>query len=316
MRIAYIINPAAGSGRAMGVWQRLVARHPEIEQDALVTQGPGDAVRIVPMAVAQGYDAVVAVGGDGTLHEVLNGALDSPVVPAIGVIPAGTGNDFARSISFPRDPERAYQACLVGRAEPIDVGLVNGRPFINVAGFGFDAAVAEEVTRRSSKGGTGTIPYLLAVLSQLRRFRPRPLDLAADGEDRSGPILFGAVGNGSTYGGGMKICPHARVDDGMLDLCLGGDLGPIETLFNLAKVFTGSHLSHPKCQYQKVHKVVVDGDPSVRVHADGQLLGSLPVTFDIRPRAIRFLVGPEFAPSVPGRETPEPPASGQLGLDA
>lgn len=297
MRIAYIVNPVAGSGRAWAVWRRLVAKHPEIERDAMITQGPADAERIVPAAVEKGYDAVVAVGGDGTLHEVLNGALGSPRVPSIGVIPAGTGNDFSRSVGLPRDPEQAYRTCLLGRAEPIDVGLVNGRAFINVAGFGFDAAVAHEVAQRSNRGATGAIPYLLAVFNQLRHFRPRELRLEVDGHVRSGRLLMGAVGNGSTYGGGMKICPHARVDDGTLDLFIGGDFGPFETLVNLVRVFMGSHITHPKCHYQKAWKIVVDGDPSVRVHADGQLLGSLPVTFEVRPRAVRFLMSPDFQPS-------------------
>jgi len=316
VKIAYIVNPVAGSGRSWSVWQRLVARHPELERDAVVTQGPHDAERLAQEAADKGYEAVVAVGGDGTLHEVLNGALQSRRTPAVGVIPAGTGNDFARSATLPRDPERAYQVCRLGRAEPIDVGLVNGRAFINVAGFGFDAAVAEEVIRRSVEGGksgSGAIPYLLAVFNQLRTFRPRELRIEVDGHAETSRVLFGAVGNGSTYGGGMKICPHAKVDDGVLDLFIGGDLGPFETLINLAKVFRGSHVHHPKCRYQKAWKVVVDGDPSVRVHADGQLMGALPVTVEVRPRAIRFLMSPEFTP------TPAAAAGGesrQLRLDA
>src|SRR5690606_38700939 len=184
VKIAYIVNPVAGSGRSWSVWQRLVARHPELERDAVVTQGPHDAERLAQEAADKGYEAVVAVGGDGTLHEVLNGALQSRRTPAVGVIPAGTGNDFARSATLPRDPERAYQVCRLGRAEPIDVGLVNGRAFINVAGFGFDAAVAEEVIRRSVEGGktgSGAIPYLLAVFNQLRTFRPRELRIEVDG---------------------------------------------------------------------------------------------------------------------------------------
>src|SRR5690606_18260107 len=97
-----------------------------------------------------------------------------------------------------------------------------------------------------------------------------------------GPVLFGAVGNGSTYGGGMRICPRARVDDGALDLCIAGDLGRLETLANLVKVFRGAHLNHPKCSYRRARHIVVDGDPSILVHADGQLIGRLPVTFEMR----------------------------------
>src|SRR5690606_28282633 len=105
---------------------------------------------------------VVAVGGDGTLHEVVNGAVAAEPVPTVGILPCGTGNDFARSFRLPREPEEALRACTGGTTALIDLGRLNGRLFINVAGFGFDAAVAEEVTRRAQQGAkaTGTIPYL------------------------------------------------------------------------------------------------------------------------------------------------------------
>lgn len=294
MQIAYIVNPIAGSGRAQRVWAKLAARHPHVAEHAHFTRGPGHGEEIAAQLAEEGCEAVVAVGGDGTLHEVLNGVLRATSKPCVGVIPAGTGNDFARSVSLPRDPEKALEVCQRGQAEPIDVGLVNGRAYINVAGFGFDAAVAEEVASRSNKGATGPIPYLMAVLHQLITFRPRQLSIHMDDQVIEAPVLFGAVGNGSTYGGGMKICPRARVDDGLLDLCVAGDFGPFETLVNLLKVFRGSHVTHPKCQYFRAQRVVVDGDPSVRVHADGQLLGGLPVTFEILPQAVRFLMGPAF----------------------
>lgn len=313
MKIAYIVNPTAGSGRAERVWARLAANHPQIAKEAHFTRAPGDGEEMAAKLVAAGCEALVAVGGDGTLHETLNGALRSSPNPLIGIIPAGTGNDFARSVSLPRDPERALAICLSGEAQPIDVGLVNGRAYINVAGFGFDAAVAEEVASRSVKGATGPIPYLMAVFHQLKTFRPRPLSIRFDDQVIEAPVLFGAVGNGSTYGGGMKICPHARVDDGALDLCLAGDLGPVETLVNLVKVFRGLHLDHPKCSYHRAQKIVVEGDPLVRVHADGQLLGNLPATFEIRPQAIRFLMGPASTPAHP---RPESRLERDLRLDA
>ena len=314
MKTAYIINPAAGLGRAKSVWQRLVANHPELAHDALITQRPGDGETVAAMAAQKGYKAVIAVGGDGTLHEVLNGALKSTPAPVVGIIPAGTGNDFARSVSLPRDPESALRVCRGGRVAEIDIGLVNGRAFINVAGFGFDAAVAEEVAQRSGKGATGTIPYLIAVFNQLKTFRPRQLSIQADGELIKGPVLFGAIGNGSTYGGGMRICPRARVDDGVLDLCLAGDLGPFETLLNLAKVFRGTHLNHPKCSYRRARHITVDGDPSVLVHADGQLIGRLPVTFELQAKTVRFLMGPAFEPSSPVRKAEG--SEREFGLDA
>lgn len=297
VNVAYVVNPAAGLGRGKSVWQRLVSHHPDLEKDAFVTQKPGDGESLAEKAFRRGYDAVIAVGGDGTLHEVLNGALQVVETPLIGLIPAGTGNDFARGVYLPRDPVSALQTSRNGRVCEIDIGLVNGRAFINVAGFGFDAAVAQEVASRTGKGASGAIPYLLAVFNQLRRYRPTEVSIQVDDERMEAPVFLGAVGNGSTYGGGMRICPRARVDDGQLDLCVATDLGRLETIMNLVKVFRGSHLTHPKCVYRRARRITVDGDRSVLVHADGQLLGSLPVTFEIEAKSIRFIMGDAFSPS-------------------
>lgn len=288
MEITYIVNPTAGGGRALRVWRSLLQADASIGERVYYTDEPGAAEELARRAAREGASAVVAVGGDGTLHEVVNGLIGLERAPAVGVIPCGTGNDFARSAGLPRAPRRALEVCKSGYTRRVDVGTINGRAFINVAGFGFDAAVAKEVASRPG-GGTGAIPYLMAVLRLVRTYRPKEMTITVDGRAFRTPLLFGAVGNGSTYGGGMKICPRAAVDDGLFDLCLAHDLKPVETLANLAGVFFGAHVRHPKCSYRQAQRVEVDGPPEVLVHADGQLLGNLPARFELLPRAISFL---------------------------
>lgn len=295
MEIRYILNPKAGGGRAEKVWRSLLQLDPSLEASALRTDGPGAAEELALKAAREGASAIVAVGGDGTLHEVVNGLIGLDRVPAVGVIPCGTGNDFARSTGLPRSPRRALEVCRTGYTRRVDVGTINDRVFINVAGFGFDAAVAKEVASRRGSGPTGTLPYLMAVLRLVGTYRPTEVTITVDGRAFRTPLLFGAVGNGSTYGGGMRICPHAAVDDGLFDLCLAHDLKAGETLANLARVFFGSHINHPKCTYRQAQRVHVDGPSEVAVHADGQLLGSLPARFELIPRAIPFLF-PKSAP--------------------
>lgn len=282
----FIVNPAAGGGRAARVWpgiqERLSAARVDFEWST--TRGPGEAQEIAAR-IAEGVTAVV-VGGDGTLSELLAGL---PAGRAVGLIPAGRGNDFARSARISLDPLVALRQLLQGKAFPFDLPLVNGRPFVNVAGVGFDALVARKA---ETARGAGTLPYLSAALRSLARYRPRHLVIDVDGRQSEGKVFLLAVGNGRYYAGGMKICPAADFDDGLLDLCLAGDLGHAEALLALARVFRGTHIRQRKFHYIKAHTIRVDGPDDVLVHADGQVIGSLPATFTLRQRALKVIVPP------------------------
>lgn len=293
----FIVNPAAGGGRAQRFWRRLLAR--AAPADVCFTEGPGHGEALALAACSEGRTELIAVGGDGTLSEVINGcmrwAANGIAAPAVGVIPCGTGNDFARGLGLPLAPAAALAAYERCTQVPLDVGRIGERFFVNVAGFGFDAAVADDVLKRTGSRPAGTAVYLASVFRMLRRYRPRELHIVADGTTFSGRFLFGAIGNGSTYGGGMRVCPRAKTADGRLDLCLAGNLGPVETLANLLSVYRGGHLSHPKCSYRQVQRVIVEGDPAVMVHADGELIGRLPIEVHVVPGALRLL-RPDGAP--------------------
>lgn len=253
----FIVNPAAGGGRASRVWpeieERLKAKGVRYEWS--VTRGPGDARRIA--AGLPDDVTAVAVGGDGTLSEMIGGIAPGK---SVGLIPAGRGNDFARTVRISTFPLTALKQLLAGEARPFDVPYVNGRPFLNVAGIGFDAHVAE---RAQGIRGRGALPYLSAAFHTLTRYRPPQLVVEVDGEASEGEVFMLAVGNCRYFAGGMKICPSAYFDDGLLDLCIAGNLRRAEVLLALMRVFRGTHVRQRKFHYTKAHSIRVDGPSDV-----------------------------------------------------
>ncbi len=285
-RALVIVNPAAGGGRAARRWQGLqpIARA-AFAFEEVHTAAPGDATRLARDAVAAGFTHILAVGGDGTLHEVVNGTAHTAV--AVGLLPLGTGNDFARSAGLWRPAERLLPELASGRRRVIDLGLVHGQYYLNVAGVGFDAEVAREVNALERKGG-GTVPYLLTAVRDAFRYEPPTLTLSFDAGPvaPARPCLLVAIGNASAYGGGMRVCPHAALDDGLLDVLTVGDLRGWAVLRLLPRVFVGRHLGHPLVHYQRGAQVRIEGPSSVALHADGEIVGGLPATFTVAPGAM------------------------------
>ncbi|MBO8141551.1 MAG: diacylglycerol kinase family lipid kinase [Firmicutes bacterium] len=289
MRLAFIVNPVAGAGRARKGWSVLeaVLKERRVEWQAFFTEGPGHGSVLAQKAARDGFTAVVAVGGDGTFNEVVNGvgAGDTPV----GFIPLGTGVDFPRTAGLPRSPLAALDVVMAGRVRRVDVGAVNGRLFCNVAGAGFDAQVAARVNRYGVRRG-GAIPYVIAVFQTLFSYENARFTIALDGVTHEVTSLLLAVGNGRYYAGGMMICPEADFQDGRFDVCIVGDMGKIDTLLTLPRVFTGAHLRHPKVTYARARSVTVDGPAELAIQADGELIGHLPATFELKPQALPMLL--------------------------
>lgn len=291
-----VINPAAGSGRAAGTWNRLRRTAARLFPfDEATTRGPGDAQDVGRRAAAAGVRRILAVGGDGTLHELVNGLAHTPV--ALGVLPSGTGNDFARSQGFFGPLPKLLEGLARGAYRPIDLGQAGSTYYLNVAGVGFDAEVARRVNAMAHKA-QGTIAYLGEAVRGAFRFEPPPLELRFDGGEVVGPerLLLVAVGNAPAYGGGMRICPQARVDDGLLDVLLVGDIRRWATLALLPRVFLGRHLGHPRIRLVRTSSVTVTGPPGIALHADGEIVGDLPTTFRVHPGALT-LWAPGVAPA-------------------
>jgi len=303
-----IVNPIAGSGRAHGLVPRIEAWLAErgIEAKLLETREPGHAERLAAAATDLGHDRVIAVGGDGTIQEVINGLLASGVgtdggPPALGLIPSGRGNDLARSVNLPIDPMVCLPIALGETTHPFDVGSARGedgsqRYFGAAGGVGFDAAVAYTMAVHRRFWMRGEAGYFLGTLNELRRYRNSELrvTLAGDGEDRvvSQRFLFVAFANGPYYGGGMQICPDAETDDGWLDVCLVGDLSRLAALRELPGIYQAKHLKNPKVEIVRARRVRIDGDATTRVHLDGEPFGNVPVEITLLPGAVSVAVAP------------------------
>jgi YegS/Rv2252/BmrU family lipid kinase len=287
-----IVNPTAGGGRAARLvpWlhERLAAR-PDARVE--VTRHAGHAERLAASVAPSEAGRIVAVGGDGTVQEVVNGMMASGAEGAsLGIVPVGTGNDLARSLGLPRDPAAAWTVAI-GRGERrVDLmratsGDGGERWFGSAGGIGFDAQVASAMAERSGwqRGRAG---YLLTTLSELRRFDNRSVELTLDGVTATAQVLFVAVANGEYYGGGMRIAPGAQLDDGILDLCIVGNVSRLTALAQLANLYRGTHVNHPQVEMRRGRSISVTGDPATLVHLDGEPFGGLPLRVDVHPSCL------------------------------
>jgi YegS/Rv2252/BmrU family lipid kinase len=296
-----IINPAAGARSTFRKWPRIsqLLKHIGLSFDYQYTEGVGHAIELAREAASNGYQKLVAVGGDGTVNEVANGILHvtSARETALGVISTGTGSDFARSVGIPRYYVSACSSLTSSRRLVIDVGVVecqkNGKSirrfFVNAAGVGFDAAVAG-TTERLPKHFGGTIPYLTGLFYTLSNYRNKPVVLRIGDSLEEARILSLVVANGSYFSGGMKVAPEAGLTDNLLDVVVIGDIGKFDLMKSLPMVYKGTHGNHPKVTMAKATAVSTESSEPVLVHADGEVVGEGPASFWIMPGALSIVI--------------------------
>jgi diacylglycerol kinase (ATP) len=301
VRALLVHNPTAGGGRAAGllpaVTERLRSGGVEVDQHA--TRSLEDA-RQAAHQVAGTVDMVVAVGGDGTVGACAAGLADAGpgARAALGVVPAGGGNDAARSLGLPLgDPLAAAALLPTLRRRPADLALVGERSYLVVAGAGFDSEV-NRVANQRLWWVKGRARYVGALLAELVVGRPAGFRLTLDGEVHELKAWFVTVANCQSYGGGMRIAPDARLDDGLLDVVVVGDIGKPAFLATFPKVFSGRHLEHPAVSLHRARRVELEGDRALAVYADGEPSGSLPAIFAVQPAAIAVLAA-DGAPGFP-----------------
>ncbi|MCL2679502.1 MAG: diacylglycerol kinase family lipid kinase [Dehalococcoidia bacterium] len=296
-----IVNPIAGAAKATSrEWPhiRSLLRNGGLSFDYRYTNGPGHAMELTREAVGKGCCLVVAVGGDGTIHEVANGLLDSPDHSVqMGIIGTGTGNDFIRSMGIPHDYVEACHRVTSGHPSVIDVGLVeytaNGRRqrryFVNGAGVGFDAEVISN-SRKIPRLFNDTVPFVLSLLRTLPFYRNRKMLIDIDGRQEERRAMSVVVTNGAYFGGGMHIAPQAQLSDRLMDVVTIGDVGKVELLHVFPRVYKGTHVTHPKVRMDRAERVSVSSDRRLFLQADGELLGECPVTFEVAPAALTIVV--------------------------
>jgi diacylglycerol kinase (ATP) len=248
---------------------------------------------LAEQAARDGCDIVVAVGGDGTLHEIVNGLMrgrpDHP--PALAVIPAGTANIFARALDLPTEPAAAARVLAEGVRRRIDVGQVNDRYFTTVAGAGLDGAVVRLASRWPRWIG-GKPRHAAAGLVTLAGYRAARVRVWLDGLEQAESLILLAAANTAWYGGGIHIAPAARPDDGLLSVVFIRDVGRLELLHLVRLAVSGKHLNHPRTGHAPAREVRAEADIPLPVQADGEDLGVLPARFRCVPAAIDLIVPP------------------------
>ena len=289
--VALLVNPTAGKGRAAGVVASVVERLRAGGADVAILVGRDveHAKTLARTAIDDGVDAVVALGGDGMVHLALN--VVAGTTTPLGIVPAGTGNDLANHLGLPtKDPVAAAgliaDKLAAGATRPMDAVRVGDKWWGCVLGAGFDSRVNDRANRMSWPKGRRR--YDIAMIAELRVFKPLPFILELDGEKLETEAMLVALGNARSYGAGMKVCPDASLDDGLLDVTIIGPLSKPEFLKTFPRVFKGTHVTHPAVTCRKA-KVVSLSSPGVTAYADGEFLADLPITCETVPGAVRVL---------------------------
>lgn len=296
--VVVIGNPKAGRGAVGRGWERLLTRVRDAGLDAEghLTEASGHAVELARSARGAGAELVVAAGGDGTVHEVVNGLLaDGPGddVPVLGVVPAGSGCDYAKTFDIPPDVEGAVGRLASDAAvRMVDVGEVSfggqRRYFANIAEVGVGAEVTDRAARLPRWLGASV--YFFGFWATLPRFEQRAAHISMDGAAYDGPLTNLVVAVGRVFGGGMRITPNADPSDGLFDvqIHLGSKL---DFLRAIPKVYKGTHLPHPRIREERAAVVEVACEPAGLIEADGEVLGHTPATFRTIPAALRLKGG-------------------------
>ncbi len=288
MNYCFIVNPASGRGKGLGVGRELEERlqYLNLDYQVLYTKAPGHAIELAQTAKEK-FECVVAVGGDGTLNEVVNGLGQSGCT--LGLLPVGSGNDFARAVSLETKLDVALNKLLRGRIRAVDLGKVNERYFHNGVGVGFDAHVVH--TSLKVKRLRGNAIYLYSVLRTLFKYRPVSLAMQFNNQTHTNDYFMVTVGNGMSLGGGFLLTPDAQIDDGLFDLCLIQNMPMPSVLRNLLKVYSGKHKEDPRVEIVRTENLKIQSEEPFAVHVDGELLGMdlTALNVEIIPRALNII---------------------------
>lgn len=292
MTVDLIVNPASGPARRLPRARRLhfvsgLLRTRGVEVRGCETAGPGDATRLAAAARDAGTDLVLVWGGDGTVNEVATSLLDTGI--PMGLIAGGSGNGLARGLGIPLGVEAAVDVALDGTPRDIDAGLVDGRPFLNLAGIGFDAAVAARVNTRNLHRGLG--PYVSGIFREWRTFETRRFEIALD--DRAPVEVVAhlvAVCNGQQYGHGARIAPNASFDDGLLDVVAVPRITAGRIALHAWRLFNGTMPRVPGVFSGRARRAVVSQSAPTAAHVDGEVVEpACTRVFTIRPRGVRIM---------------------------
>ncbi len=267
---------------ALGVFGR-----GDVQVDVQESRDAQHLLALARQAAADKPDAIVSLGGDGTHHYVLNGMAGSEI--PLGIIPAGSGNDLAKGLGIPTQARAAAETLLAGNTRRIDLGRVGSTVYGCIAGAGFDSVVTRYANERVRRL-RGSWAYAWSILRCLELYRPEPLKIVSDAQEFAGDVVFAVVGNNVSYGGGIHLAPRAKLDDGLLDVCIVPYMGKLELLQWVRRAYRGEHLRHPRIVYFQARKVSLSSTSRLELFGDGEFMQELPATIEIVPKALSVIV--------------------------
>jgi diacylglycerol kinase (ATP) len=294
MRVALVVNPVSGKRQGERIATDVGRLLQSLGHETARIQGDDarHAREQLTKAFETGVDTVVVVGGDGALHDVLPVVVGRDVT--VGLLPAGTGNDTARSLGIPvKDPRAAARVLLGGHTRHIDLAQTDSAMgeekeyVVTVVASGFDSKVNERANAMTWP--RGNMRYNISIVAELREFQPLLFEITLDGEMIEREAMLVAVGNGPSFGGGLRICEGASMDDGLLDVVVINPLSKLKLLRVFPKLYRGTHVTIPEFELHRVREVTLSS-PGIVAYGDGERLGPLPLTSTVRPGALRVLV--------------------------
>lgn len=286
-KLFVVTNPTSGSrGRHQSVMREFLSfvESKDLSIQLVETTPSQNAAAQVNSHFDNGFTDLVIIGGDGTFNEAINGLdFDVPVT----FIPAGTGNDFVKNLSIGKKlPEQLSQLTSDSVCK-IDVGHCNGRKFLNGVGIGFDGQIVEDMAKRKVPLLSGHAKYYYHVLSILASYKERPFDFSLNGHDRTEDLILMTVGNGTTFGGGFKLMPDAKLNDGQLEVCTIGAISGLRRFLNIHKLSNGTHGTIPEVNLFQATEITLKTSDVLFAHIDGERMGTPPFSIGISPQSLQ-----------------------------
>jgi len=288
-KVCIILNPTA--------WRAKITRYNhiiknffekyKIEYKYKITTAPGEATQFAKDAVKEKYELVIAAGGDGTINEVVNGIINTKTV--LGILPLGTINILAMELGIPLNLSKSLNLILTGKTKTIDIGKVNDRYFVLMAGFGMDSYAIYRANLKLKKY-IGAFAYVISGIYSVFKYRPYKINVNIDDHRIDDTGYFVIVENFPSYGGKFKIAPYADVNDGLLDVCVFKKTGLLPTFRYFLGITLKKHIHYPDVRYYQCKKVELSSEHNVLVHTDGDLIGSLPAKIVALPKKLKVLV--------------------------
>jgi len=300
-----VVNPASANKTTGRAWPSISAKLQAagLEHEVRITSRPGEATEITRKALLEGFRTIVAVGGDGTVNEVVNGFFDGEKWlgdgARLGLVNRGTGGDLIKTLGLPKDEDLAIERLRAGEAKKLDLGRAKFtdhagakivRHFINIGDLGLGGDTVARVNRTTKALG-GKISFLWGTLATMAGYRNKDVEIVIDGgEPIRGRMCMVIVANGQYFGGGMRIAPDAVMDDGLFDVVTVGNLGKLELVMNIGKVYSGRHVGHPKIRFYRGKEVVVRSPQAAMIDLDGEQPGRTDVAFSILPGRLDMIL--------------------------